>query len=58
MKPNYPLHAASPVHAPTPTTLWITNGIQGMAKAPNARVHAFEMTAEEARAAPDVVTGM
>ena len=52
------LAAAGKVHAPAPATLRITDGRQGRADAPVAKSRAFQMTAEEARATPDVVTGM
>ena len=44
--------------APAPATLRITDGRQGRAEAPVAKSRAFQMIAEEARATPDVVTGM
>ena len=59
-KANCPqLTAASvPVKALAPATLRITDGRQGKAEAPVVRSRAFQLTTEEARAAPDVVTGM
>ena len=58
-KANCPmLTASAPVKAPAPATLRITDGRQGKAEAPVVRSRAFQLTAEEARAAPDVVTGM
>ena len=50
--------ASAPVKAPAPATLRITDGRQGKAEAPVVRIRVFELTTEEARAAPDVVTGM
>ena len=44
--------------APAPTTLRIRDGRHGRAEAPVAKNRAFQFTAEEARAAPDVVMGM
>ena len=58
-KANCPqLTAAALVKAPAPTALWIMDGRQGKAEAPVVRSRAFQLTTEEARAAPDVVTGM
>ncbi|KAI3522318.1 hypothetical protein L1887_11858 [Cichorium endivia] len=45
------------VQAPTPATLRITDGRQGRAEAPKGKGRAFQLTAEEACTAPDVVTG-
>lgn len=42
----------------TPVTLTITDGCQGQAEAPVVRSRAFQLTAEEDRAAPYVVTNM
>ena len=44
--------------APAPATLRITDGCQGRAEATIVRSKAFQLTAEEARAAPDVVISM
>ena len=52
------LAAVGKVVAPAPATLRITDGRQGRADAPVAKSRAFQMTAAEARATPDVVTGM
>ena len=52
------LTASAPVKAPAPATLRITDGRQAKAEAPVVRRRAFQLTTEEARAAPDVVTGM
>ena len=58
-KANCPqLTVSAPVKAPAPATLRITDGRQGKAEAPVVRSRAFQLTTEEARAAPDVVTGM
>ncbi|KAJ9563234.1 hypothetical protein OSB04_008394 [Centaurea solstitialis] len=45
------------VRAPAPSTLHITNGRSGTADTQSARGRAFQMTAEEAHAAPKSVTG-
>lgn len=58
MKADYPLLTTSPVQAPAPTTLRITDGHQGRAETLRARGHAFQLTTEEARLVSDVVTGM
>ncbi|CAH1431388.1 unnamed protein product [Lactuca virosa] len=52
------LAAVGKVAAPAPATLRITDDRQGRAEAPVAKSRAFQMTAEDARATPDVVTGM
>ena len=52
------LAAAGKVSAPAPATLRITDGRQGRVETPVAKSRAFQLTAEEARATPDVVTGM
>ena len=58
-KANCPqLTASAPVKAPAPATLRITDGRQGKAEAPVVRSQAFQLTTEEARVEPDVVTGM
>ena len=44
--------------APAPATLQITDGQQGKTDAPVVKSRAFQLTAEEAHVAPDVVTGM
>lgn len=46
------------MQALAPTTLRITDGRQGRAEARKARDRSFQLTAEEARAMPDVVTSM
>ena len=58
MKVNCPSLAASPVQAPAPATLNIKDGSQGRAEPPSARGRAFQLIAEEAKATPDVVTGI
>ncbi|CAH1445284.1 unnamed protein product [Lactuca virosa] len=58
LKANCPLLAAKPAQAPAPTTLRITDGRPVRAEPPKAQGRAFQLTAEEARAAPDVVAGM
>ena len=50
--------AARLVVTPAPATLRITDGRQGKADAPVIRIMDFQLTAEEARIAPDVVTSM
>ena len=58
-KANCPqLTASASVKASAPATMRITDGRQGKAEAPVVRSRAFQLTAEEACAAPDVVTGM
>ena len=52
------LTVSASVKAPAPATLRITDGRQGKAEAPVVRSQAFQLTTEEARVAPDVVTGM
>ena len=47
-----------PVKEPAPVTLHITDGRQGKADAPMVRSRAFQLSVEEARATPDVVTGL
>ncbi|XP_023747608.1 uncharacterized protein LOC111895775 [Lactuca sativa] len=49
--------SGGPMVAPAPTTLRITNGHQGKAEAPVVKSRAFQLTIDEARAAPNVVTG-
>ena len=44
--------------APAPTTLHVTEGCQGKADVHVVRSRAFQLTAEEARVALDLVTGM
>ncbi|XP_052624820.1 uncharacterized protein LOC128132335 [Lactuca sativa] len=51
------LAAVGKVVAPAPATLRITDGRQGRAEAPVAKSRVFQMTTEEVRATPDVVTG-
>ncbi|XP_052622888.1 uncharacterized protein LOC111885268 [Lactuca sativa] len=51
------LAAAGKVMAPAPATLRITDGRQGRAETLVAKSRTFQLTTEEARAAPDVVTG-
>ena len=49
---------AAPAAAPTPATMRVTDGQKAKVEAPVVRSRTFQLTAEEARAAPDVVTGM
>lgn len=58
MKADCPLLTSSPVHNPTPTTLHITDGCQGKAKAPKAWGRAFQLTIEETMATLNVIVGM
>ena len=46
------------VAAPTPATMRITDGHPTKVDAPTVQSRAFQLTTEEARAAPDVVAGM
>lgn len=46
------------VGAPSLATLRITYDIQGKAEAPMVKSQALQLTTEEARAMPNVVTGM
>ena len=57
MRANYPLLAAQPVQAAAPATLRITDGRPVRTEPPKAQGRAFQLTAEEARAAPNVVAG-
>ena len=52
------LAVSGPILAPAPATLRITDVHQGMADAPLVRSRSFQLKAEEARVASDVVTGM
>ena len=47
-----------PIAAPATATLRISDGRQGKVEALVVRSRAFQVIAEEARAAPDVVTSM
>ena len=58
MKANSPLLATKPVQAPALATLRIIDRVQGRAEPTSARGRAFQLMAEEARTAPDVVAGM
>ena len=46
------------VEAPVPATMRITDGRPVKAETPAVKIRAFQLTMEEARAAPDVVTSM
>lgn len=46
------------MQAPAPTNHRITDDHQGRVEAPKAREQAFQLTIEEARAVPNVVTGL
>ena len=58
MKTNCPQVVARPVQAPAPATLRITVGGQGRDEPSRTKERAFQLTAEEAKTAPDVVAGM
>ena len=58
MKDKCPLLTGGLAQAPTLASLSITNERLGRAEPPRARGRAFQLTAEEARATLDVVTGM
>ncbi|KAJ9547556.1 hypothetical protein OSB04_020099 [Centaurea solstitialis] len=59
IKPNCPKLAEALVQAPAPTTLRITDGTTGKKGGSSAsRGRAFQVTAEEAQTASDVVTGV
>lgn len=58
VKANCPSLSTRPAQVPTLATLRTTDGSQGRADPPRARVRAFQLTAEEARATPNVVSGM
>ncbi|XP_023763558.1 uncharacterized protein LOC111912039 [Lactuca sativa] len=53
-KANGPLLAAKPAQVPAPATLRITDGRPVKAEPPKAQGCAFQLTTEEAKAAPDV----
>ncbi|XP_052626750.1 uncharacterized protein LOC111890364 [Lactuca sativa] len=57
VKANYSSLAARPAQAPAPTTLMIIDGSQGRTEPPRARGRAFQLTAWEASATQNVVTG-
>ncbi|KAJ9543627.1 hypothetical protein OSB04_023334 [Centaurea solstitialis] len=58
IKPNCPQLKGAPVQAPAPTTLRITDGTTTGRSGPTTRGRAFQLTAEEAQTAPDVITGI
>ena len=58
MEAQCPLLAAKLAQAPAPATLRIANGRPVKAEPPKAQGHAFQLTAKEARATLNVVTGM
>ena len=53
-----PLFVSRLVQALATSILRTTDRRHGRVEPPRARVRAFQLTTEEARAAPDVVTGM
>lgn len=55
---NYPLITGRTVQALAPMTRRITDVRQGRVEAPKAIGCSFQLTVEEARAAPNVVAGM
>lgn len=52
------LKPAGVIQAPTLAIMRITDGHQGRAEAPRAKRRAFQLTAEEAKHAPDIVASM
>ena len=58
MKANCPLLTAKSAQAPAPATLRITDGRPGRAEPLKAQGRAFQVTAEEAMPASDVVADM
>ena len=52
------IDAAAPAVAPTLATAWVMDGRNVKSEAPVLRSRAFQLTIEEPRVAPDVVTGM
>ncbi|KAJ9541386.1 hypothetical protein OSB04_027892 [Centaurea solstitialis] len=58
IKSNCPQLKGAPVQAPAPTTLRITYGTTTGRSGPTTRGRAFQLTAEEAQTAPDVITGI
>ena len=58
MKTNCPQLASRLAQAPALGTPRITEGIRGRPEPPKARGRAFQLIAEEARTAADVVVGM
>ncbi|CAH1431740.1 unnamed protein product [Lactuca virosa] len=58
VKTNCPQLAVRPAQTPAPATLRIPDGRLVKAEPPKAQGRAFQLTAEEAREAPDVIAGM
>ncbi|KAJ9556716.1 hypothetical protein OSB04_011330 [Centaurea solstitialis] len=58
IKPDCPQLKGVPVQAPAPATLRITDGTTKGKSGPTTRGRAFQLTAEEAQTAPDVITGI
>ncbi|KAJ9547013.1 hypothetical protein OSB04_019556 [Centaurea solstitialis] len=58
IKPDCPNLKRAPVLVPVPATLMITDGTTKGKSGPTTRGRAFQMTAEEAQTAPDVITGI
>ena len=57
MKTNCPQLAAKPAQGPVPATMRIRDGRPVKVEPPRAQGRAFQLTAEEAKATPDVVAG-
>ncbi|KAJ9544243.1 hypothetical protein OSB04_023950 [Centaurea solstitialis] len=58
IKPDCPQLKKTPALAPAPATLRITDGTTQGKSGATTRGRAFQMTAEEAQTAPDVITGI
>lgn len=58
VKVDCPLLIARLVHTPTPATLHIIDSHQGKVKAPMAMVCSYQLTIEEGREVPGIVTTM
>ena len=58
MKTNCPQLAAKPAQGSAPATVRIGDGRPVKMEPPKAQGRAFQLTAEEAKEAPDVVAGM
>ncbi|KAJ9546328.1 hypothetical protein OSB04_018871 [Centaurea solstitialis] len=58
IKPECPQLKKAPALAPAPATLMITDGTTKGKSGATTRGRAFQMTAEEAQTAPDVITGV
>ncbi|KAJ9557738.1 hypothetical protein OSB04_012352 [Centaurea solstitialis] len=58
IKPDCPQLKKTPALAPAPATLMITDGTTKGKSGATTRGRAFQLTAEEAQSAPDVITGV